>query len=207
MQWLADPRAYLPLVYASSSSTPTAYVPDTENYWGVNDRFAILNAAAADAYFVARASLLPTHTGNTETLLAAALKAASVAVRWLPTLGTLLCCAAGRVHATPAAPVDCASIFGSTTSSAHPQGFTICVKYIYEAQAAVQNAEGLKRGTAHLELCSSRRAGACGRQIRARTSLRADAGRLRAPEPVIAWRAQWLGNQTDWYRWVDPAPW
>ena len=208
MQWLADPRAYLPLVYASSSSTPTAYVPDTENYWGVNDRFAILNAAAADAYFVARASLLPTHTGNTETLLAAALKAASVAVRWLPTLGTLLCCAAGprACHARGSSGLRQHLYVNDT--SAHPQGFTICVKYIYEAQAAVQNAEGLKRGTAHLELCSSRRA-ECVRPTNPRAPHHCVPTRAVCvrPEPVIAWRAQWLGNETDWYRWVDPAPW
>ena len=94
-------------------------------------------------------------------------------------------------------------------TSTHPQGFTICVKYIYEAQAAVQNAEGLKRGTAHLELCSSSRRAECVRPTNPRAPHHCVPTRAVCvrPEPVIAWRAQWLGNETDWYRWIDPAPW
>ena len=131
MQWLADPRAYLPLVYASSSSTPTAYVPDTENYWGVNDRFAILNAAAADAYFVARASLQADAYREHGDPPCGRPQRRPSRFAGCRRSGRALCVRRRPACVpSPAAPVDCASTFGSTTRSAHPQGFTICVKYI-----------------------------------------------------------------------------
>ena len=99
MQWVADPRLLLRSLleqWAGATSRALAFVPDTEHYWGVNDRFAICTRPAAEAYFASRAELLPKHSGNTETLLAAALKAAKASVLWLPTLGMLPCCTIAR---------------------------------------------------------------------------------------------------------------
>lgn len=215
MQWLVDPRVVLASMarWNAAADRSLAFVPDSEAYWGVNDRFAICTRRAADVYFT-RAALLPAHAGNTETLLAAALKAGKVAVRWLPTLGTLPCCASGReCHARGGSGVcvrlwvNASEILRRRVRNAAARGTTLHVKYIFEAQAAAQNAEAVLKRVSGLARCGS-----------------ADCDRPRNPAaphhcvprmglclqpvpPTITWRALWRGNSSSFYRWLDPPPW
>ena len=226
MQWLVDPRLLLRQVQSlgGPSARPAAFVPDTENYWGVNDRFAILNAAAAPAYF-GRAASLPAHTGNTESLLAASLKAANASVFLLPTLGTMACCA--NTNRGECFTRVCREIFvNDTTSSGSPNGITLRVKYIFEAQAAVQNAELLLRRRSSLARCPVGGSGdGVGKQggesegeggfpdcVQPKNAqaphhcVPMHAVCLR-PQPDILWRAIWRRNSTDWFRWLSEPPW
>ena len=137
MQWFAEPQLLLGSVvhgYRGASRHPI----DTESYWGVNDRFAICSAAAAPAYFGRRALLL----ANTETLLAAALRESNVSVLWVPTLGALRCCASTLRECNSRV---CRRLRVNDTSAE--------IKYIFEAQAAAQHSEVLRRRVSHLARC------------------------------------------------------
>ena len=227
MQWLVEPHLLWLHARADTASRaqptrssllPAAYVFDTESYWGVNDRFAILNVArAAAAYFVHRASLLPTHEGNTETLLAAALKANGVAIRWMPTLGTLPCCASpSACHARGSSGL-CQRIWVNDVEGYGPRGRVLSVKYVYEAQAAVQNAEVLLRNLSSLVSCpadgnapSAAITNTCQPPANPRSPhacVPIKALWLSPVAPHIAWRALWQRNSSSWYRWIDAAPW
>lgn len=229
MQWLVDPKvlwlgARSDSIERDAGQRPNAaYVPDTESYWGVNDRFAILSERAAEAYFSLRASLLPTHVGNTESLLAAALRAGRVAVRWFPTLGTLPCCSSSHdCHARGSSGL-CLRIRMNDERLFGRGGRTLGVKYVYEAQAAVQYAEVLLQNLSSLISCPRSVVGgseqryasrslpsACHRPANERSPHACVPVRalcLSPVEPQITWRALWQGNHTKWYRWIDRAPW
>ena len=195
------------------AATPLVYLPDTENWWGANDRFAVCNRAAAEAYFN-RASLIKTHDGNTETLLAAALKRANAAILLVPTLGTLACCTAMAFSSCNSRV--CARVWVNESG-----GREFSVKYIFEAQAAIQNAEVLLRAQSRLVPCEAAAAKRTGAATATVTSL---CERPRSPNsphhclpvqalclwpkrPVIAWRALWHRNASDWYRWLSRPPW
>ena len=216
MRWLVEPRVLLRHIRTGTPpERPAVYVPDTESYWGVNDRFGVCNAAAASAYFGERASLLASHTGNTESLLAAALKASGALVLLTPTLGTLACCAS-RARAECHSKV-CRRVWLNHTTAAEATtsrsrasraGVVVSAKYIFEAQAAVQNAEGLLRRTAMLGPC------AAGTMSCVRPTNPASphaclpmAAVCVKPPPAIAWRALWRRNSSEWFRWIDPPPW
>ena len=213
MQWLVPPLQLVRRVQALvSTPSPVALVPDTESNWGVNDRFGIVNEAAAEAYFDARSSLLRTSgaQGNTESVLAAALKAARVAVLTLPTLGTLACC---KPEAPKCYTRLCLALWVNDTATA-ARGRTLAVKYIFEAQSAVQNAEAVVRGTSSLTSRCDGRGGpdawsACERPASPRSPHHCapQQGLCLRPPPAIAWRALWRRNSTAWYRWLSPPPW
>ena len=194
------------------AATPLVYLPDTENWWGANDRFAVCNRAAAEAYFN-RASLIKTHDGNTETLLAAARKRER-------------CDLAGAHAGYPCLLhghgvqllqlAVCARVWVNESG-----GREFSVKYIFEAQAAIQNAEVLLRAQSRLVPCEAAAAKRTGAATATVTSL---CERPRSPNsphhclpvqalclwpkrPVIAWRALWHRNASDWYRWLSRPPW
>jgi hypothetical protein len=244
MQWLTEPRVLIRvLMHGVSPDVPAAYVPDTESYWGVNDRFAVVSRPAAAAYFTERGALRATHTGNTETLhvlcgsnattcddcyccclgvaacwlkrrgldlrdrLAAVLKAARVAVRFMPTLGTLKCCGvAHECHARTSSGVrQWLWVNGSSE--------LLCVKYVFEAQAAVQNAEALTARAASLVACPGGTS-ACERPANARSPHHCAPRQALCvrPAPEIEWRALWRAgarnrSSADWYRWIGAPPW
>lgn len=235
---MTDPFVLLRLL---ATSPPRSRVrtdtPDTENYWGANDRFALLNHAAAEPYF-ARAALLPVHGGNnTESLLALALKRGRVAIRWVPTLGMLACCSSRRIRSEDCHTKVCVSLWlnaslavpsavsmsgrsslggddsdgGRRAAATTAGGVVYRIKYIFEAQAAVQNAEVLRRHSSELVDCS---VAACERphdpQASPHHCVPKQALCLRPP-PKIDWRALWhpwrdRSTSTSW-RWADRPPW
>lgn len=206
MQWLIEPENLLHSLdahLAAASTRQVIFVPDTESYWGVNDRFAICTRSSAPSYFN-RAELIPSHNGNSESLLAAALRAAKVSVRWLPTLGALSCCASPReCHARGGSGV-CRTVWAGVG-----RGTEYRVKYIFEAQAAVQNAEALLRRNASLQRCSSGEPRWCDRPKNPNSPHHCVPEKALCvwPEPAITWRALWQRNSSDFYRWLDSPPW
>lgn len=215
MHWLIDPLIIVKHIRsdlqrrAADPAAPLLYTFDTENWYGANDRFAVCNRASAEAYFT-RAAMLSSHNGNTETLLAASLKAAKASILLMPTLGTLACCApsARDCHTRL-----CATIWVNDTARA-AGGRTLDVKYIFEAQAAVQNAEHVLRGTSRIAPCSGGAASSVERLCEAprnpaspHACLPVRALCIRPVQPTIEWRALWHRNATDWYRWLSPPPW
>ena len=213
MQWLVEPALLLLHVRSNmqkrepgSTITPLVYVPDSENYWGANDRFAICNQAASAPYFT-RASLLEEHSGNSEQLLAAALKRVNASILLVPTLGALSCCSSAALLSCNS-PV-CARVWVNSTGA---RGRVLDVKYVFEAQAAIQNAEVLLRSRSKLvsDTCPASAQPTCVRPRHPSSPhacLPMQALCLRPEQPQIAWRALWHRNRSDWYRWLSPPPW
>ena len=127
-RFIVDLWKYIPL--------RDAWVPDCENAWGVNDRFAILNTKAASAYFTRYTHFIdpPRPRMKTENILKYALESRNISVGTVPTVGALTCC---RFIAR-CVRKRCRMVrFGNVT---------VGVKYPFEAQAAVQNAEQFSFG-------------------------------------------------------------
>ena len=127
-RFIVDLWKYIPL--------RDAWVPDCENAWGVNDRFAILNTKAASAYFTRYTHFIdpPRPRMKTENILKYALESRNISVGTVPTVGALTCCR------------FIARCFRKRCRMVRFGNVTVGVKYPFEAQAAVQNAEQFSFG-------------------------------------------------------------
>ncbi len=135
--WFITPNEFLNGLWPHIHSRDV-WIPDTEHYWGFNDRFAVMNHAGGGAYFSRYMDVIADPNArlkNTESFLQKRLKRMNMRVGTFPTIAALLCCLQ---------PEQC---FRKKCYTIRFKADVLRVKYPFEAQAAIQNALVYAEGT------------------------------------------------------------